>query len=49
MGQFVTLFRNQAIRFDARRYRKNKDIKYDIEQTKTDGIMIYQKSGDSRG
>lgn len=50
MGQFVTTLRNQAIRFDAKRYRKNnKDIKFDIEETKTDGIMIYQKAADTRG
>jgi hypothetical protein len=49
MGQFVTRLRNQAIRFDSQVNKSNKKLKLDIEETKTDGIMIYQKAADARG
>lgn len=53
MGQFVNMLRNQAIRFDSKRARRGRDsrnkIKFDIEETRSDGIMIYQKAADSRG
>lgn len=48
MGQFVTMLRNQAIRFEFKKYTK-KSMKFNIEEKKTDGIMIYQKAADSRG
>lgn len=49
MGQFVTSLRNQAIRFDSQTYKNKKKVKLDIEETRTDGIMIYQKAADVRG
>ena len=49
LGKFVTMLRNQAIRFDSIAYKSKNKLKLDIQETKTDGIMIYQKASDARG